>query len=89
MYTVKFNALQCDTKMNRYMKAADLPEVGIRVVLTYRTDTKPTGEYLANMALYIESMPPQDGLYFKHVVPQRNKQPPPAGSGDGGKENGL
>jgi hypothetical protein len=70
MTKVQFSALQCDTRVNAYMKACDLMDgVGEEVIISYVTENEVTPEYLSKMAKHIESMPPINNICFRCVKP--------------------
>lgn len=58
MYNLKFKALQCNKKVNKFMQAADLNACGIgeRVIITIQTETEPTANYIKTMEKHIELM---------------------------------
>lgn len=58
MYNLKFKALQCNRRLNKFMQAADLGTCGIgeKVIITIQTETDPTADYIKRLEKHIEAM---------------------------------
>ena len=68
MNKIKLTALQHNVKIDKYMQALDLcDDIGVKVVISLKTDKEVTPEYEAMIAKQIQSMPPVDGIFFTDV----------------------